>query len=312
MTQTSTIRYHYRTAPGLIMSPVGERETESMCSPHVLQQIDLVIAGADPFAAAATFTYAFPAQDGTGDTITVTTVIALGTTLADAADQIAAAFNATPRAGQLYVAASDGVDTITLVARSANISIAAASFVDAFTDAHTATTTQTVAAAAPSLGLGLFYVYDAIGTSTITGTPRGARPAALPTSATTVADLRGVIGRVVNQTTLPANFLDNGSTPDAYPAGQVWPGLLRGLVCARVDPASATITQGGALHVVIAAGAYSVIGSVAAVADGANTIQINTAPAGNIMARAEAVEENLRPFTQSSGRFVPLKINRTL
>lgn len=311
MTQTKTLRYNSRTAPGHILSPAGERETESMCSPYVLQQLALVIAGADPFAAAATFTYAFPAQDGTGDTITVTTLIALGTTLAAAADQIADAFAAEPRANQLYLATSDGIDTITLVARSYSTSIAAASFVDTFSDAHTGTTTQTVAAAAPSLALGLFYVYGALLTSTITGGPSGVRAAALPTGATTVADLRGVIGRVVNQTTLPADFANSGATPDAYPAGYVWPGLNRGIVCVRVDPASTTIGLTSNLFVVIAAGAYSVIGSVAAAADGANTLQIDNSPAGNILASVQSVEENLNPFTVSSGRHVPLKVNRT-
>src|SRR5690606_28721130 len=120
--------------------------------------------------------------------------------------------------------------------------IPAVSFIDAWTDAHTATTTQTVAAAAPSLALGLFYIYAPPITSTITGTPSGARPAALPDAGTAVADLRGVIGRVVNQTTLPADFANSSTPADAYPAGQVWPGLNRGLVCARVDPASATIS----------------------------------------------------------------------
>lgn len=315
MSQTSTFRYSFRTAPGAILTAHGSDllETESMCSPYTLQELELEIAGADPFAADATFTYEFPAQDGTGDTITVTTTIAIGTTLVDAADQIAAAFNAEPRAAQLYLATSDGVDTITLVAKSANTSIPATSFVGTWTDAHTATTTQTVAAAAPSLGMGLFYVYStAPDIGVITGSPREAIPAALPNGSTTLADLRGVIGRVVNQTTLSATFQDAGTAnPDAYPAGQIWPGVKRGVVCCRVDPASTAMVPGGQIHVVIAAGAYSVIGAVAAAADGVNTIRIDNAPAGNILGRIIAAEENLAPFTTSSGRYVPIKVNCT-
>lgn len=317
MSQTSTFRYSFRTAPGMIYSSHGgdPYETESLLAGFTLQELELVIAGADPFVASATFTYAFPAQDGSGSTITVTTTVVAATTLADAADQIAAAFMANPQAAALYTATSDGVDTITLVARSANTSIPAASFVDAWTDAHTATTTQTVAAAAPALSMGLFYVYAA---STgfgpgVTTTPRQAPLAALPGASTTVADLRGVIARVVNQTTLSATFQSNlASNPDAYPAGSIFPGMLRGTICAMVDPASpGTMTPGSQIHVVIAAGAYSVIGAVASAADGGNTLRIDNAPAGNILGRVVGPEENLRPFTRSSGRFVPLKVNRT-
>src|SRR5690606_28939072 len=159
---------------------------------------------------------------------------------------------------------SDGVDTITLVAKSYNLSIAAADFTATFSDAHTGTVTQTVAAAAPSIQMGLFYTYGSIQAPlAISGTPRDDNPAALPTGSTAIADLRGVVGRVVNQTTLAPDF-NSLATPDTYPAGQIWPGILRGQVVARVDPASATMTAGGQVHVVIAAGTYSVIGAVAA------------------------------------------------
>ncbi|HEY8380483.1 MAG TPA: hypothetical protein VIK91_28570 [Nannocystis sp.] len=312
MVQTRTARFMFRTAPGLIMSPAGERETESMYSPYILQELELVIAGADPFAADADFSLAFPAQDGSGDTITVETTIADTTTLADATGQIAAALTADPRASALFTFASDGVDTITIVAKSYNLSIAAADFVATFSDAHTGTVTQTVAASAPSIQMGLFYVYGSIQSPlAISGTPRDAVPAALPGPGTAIADLRGVVGRVVNQTTLSPTF-ESTSTPDVYPAGQIWPGILRGQVCVRVDPASATMTAGGQVHVVIAAGAYSVIGAVAAAADGVNTIRIDDAPAGNILARAVAGEETLSVFgNTTTGRYIPLKINRT-
>lgn len=310
MTQISTFRYNFRTLPGHMYSPAQERETESVCSPFVLQQLTITLAGADPFAAEATLTVTFPLQDGSGTNGTFDVVIPNATSLADAAALVAAAWNANGQAGKLYSATSAAA-VITLVAESANINIPAASITGTFTDAHTATVAQTVAPAAPSLQMGLFYTY---GSSALLGavssTPRGVPSGALPTNATTIADLRGVIAREVNSTTLP-DFGLSPTIPDAYPAGRIWPGLLRGLVAVRVDPASAAMTVGGEVHVVIAAGAYSVIGAVAAAADGANTIRVDNAPTGNILARVWQVEENLRPFATSSGRYVPLKVNRT-
>ena len=311
MTQKATFRSLFRTLPGHMYTPPQECETESMCSPFRQQELELVIAGADPFIADATFTYTFPLQDGSGLSGEVSTVVVAGTTLADATDQIAAAWAANGQAAQLYSATSDGVDTITLVANSHLTSIPAASFVDAWTDAHTATTTQTVAAAAPSLEMGLFYVFGVLqaGVFGITGTPRQARPAALPTGATVIADLRGVIAREPNSTTQRPDFSNAGF--DSYPAGRVWPGMLRGEIAVRVDPASGTIGLASQVHVVIAAGAYSVIGSVADAADGGNTIRIDNAPTGNIMARVIQVEETFAAFSGFSGRYVALKVNRT-
>ena len=313
--QTTTTRFLFRSAPGHVITQPGisGHEPESMISPFVLQQLELVIAGADPFAAPATLTVEFPAQDGTGNTITVSVLIAAATTLADATDQIAAAFAATPQAAGLFSAASDSVDTITLIARSANTSIPAASFTATWSDAHTATVSQTVAAAAPSLEMGLFYTYStSLGFGPgLTGTPRGTRIAALPSATTVIGDLRGVVSRVPNQTTLSADFMSLKAGPDAYPAGQVWPGLTRGEVWVRVDPASLAMDIGSQIHVVIAAGAFSVIGSVASVSDAPNTIRIDNAPAGNILGRVTGPEENLQPFAVSAGRYVSIRVNNT-
>jgi hypothetical protein len=310
MSQTSTNRFLFRSAPGAIVTPIGgPRETESCYSPYVMQQLEIVLAGADPFAAEATLTIVFPLQDGSGTNGQVVVTIPAATTLADATDLVAAAWNAGPQSLQLYSATSDGVDTITLVARSYNTSIPAASIVGTFSDAHTATTGQTVAAAAPSIVMGRFYTITTVPQPlAISGTPRDARPAATAAGAT-ITTLRGVVGREVNSTMLALPNLQ--SVPDSYPAGQVWPGVLRGQVYVQVDPASASITEGGQVHVVVAAGAYSMIGAVAAVADGANTVPIFSQPTGNIMATAVSAEENLQPFTTSSGRFVLLKVNRT-
>lgn len=304
MTQTSTYRYSFRTAAGLIYSPAGERETESMFSPFTLQQFTLVFGGASPLAA-GDYTVTFQTPWGP---VIVTLNSDGAKTFAAATVELDALIEASA-VGPLFTVTNDGATTVTLVAKQANMDFALP--VTAVPGADTLTATETVAPAAPSIQMGLFYVYGSIVSPlAISGTPRSAFPAALPTGATTIADLRGVVGRVVNQTTLAADFNSLGQ-PDTYPAGQVWPGLLRGQVAVRVDPASLPMTQGGQVHVVIAAGAYTVIGAVAAAADGGNTIRIDNAPSGNILGRAIANEENLQPFSQSSGRFVPLKVNRT-
>ncbi len=313
MTQTSTFRFQFRSAPGQIVTPIGgPRETESMYSPYAMQQITLTVTGASPFAAEVTVEIVFPLQDGSGLSGTVGPVtIALGQTATQAAATIAAAWNAEPQAYQLYTATSN-LAVITLVARSYNVSIPAASIVGTFSDdpTHTLPAAETVAAGAPSIVMGRFYQYGTIAQPlAIGGTPRDCKPATTAAGAT-ITTLRGVVGREANSTMLALPNLQ--SVPDAYPAGQPWPGLLRGQVYAQVDPASATMTEGGQVHVVVAAGVYSQIGSVAAAADGGNTIRIDNAPAGNVLAAVVSVEENLQPFTTSSGRFVLLKLNRTL
>jgi hypothetical protein len=310
MTQTSTFRFQFRSAPGQIVTPIGgPRETESCYSPYVPQQLTITLAGADPFAADADLTITFPLQDGSGLSGTVGPVtIALGQTLAQAAATVAAAWNAEPQARQLFAATSVG-PVITLVATSYNISVLAAGVVGTFTDAHTATVAQSVAAAAPSLAMGRFYTIGTVAKPlAISGTPRDARPATTAAGAT-IDTLRGVVGREVNSSMLALPNLQ--SAPDAYPAGQVFPGLLRGQVYAQVDPESGTMTTSSEVHVVVAAGAYSMIGAVATAADGVNTVRIDNAPAGNVLASVVSVEENLQPFTTSSGRFVLLKLNRT-
>ncbi len=113
---------------------------------------------------------------------------------------------------------------------------------------------ETVAPAAPNMRMGVFYVYGAPAypVGGVINTPRGCRLAAAPTVATAAADLRGVVGRVVNQTTLASDFND-GSTFDQYKAGQIAFGLLRGEVDVVVDPASGTFSAlTEAVYVVIA------------------------------------------------------------
>lgn len=307
MTQIDTFRFNWRTAPGFIYSPAQERETESMCSPFTLQQFTLVFGGASPLAAGNyTVTFVTPVNGS----IVVTVNSDGAKTFAAATVELADLIAADPVLGGLLTVSNDGATTVALIARSAQLDMATPT--TAVPGADTLTATETVAPAAPSLQMGLFYVYSSVVQPlAISGTPRGATPAALPTGSTVIADLRGVIGRVANQTTLSPTF-DSLNTVDAYPAGQIWPGLLRGVVAAKVDPASAAMTFGGEVHVVIAAGTYSVIGSVAAAAGGAGeTIRIDNAPTGNILGRVVQASENLQPFRTSSGTYVPLKVNRT-
>lgn len=306
MTQISTYRNIWRTAPGHMYSPAQERETESMCSPFVLQQFTLVFGGVSPLAAGD---YVVSFVTPVNGTITVT-VNSDGTkTFAAATTELAGLIAADPVLVTLFTASNNGATTVTLIAKSAQLDMATPS--TSVPGADTLTATETVAPAAPSLQMGLFYTYGSIVQPlAISGTPRGVPAGALPTGSTTISDLRGVIAREANSTTLSPTFDSLGSV-DAYPAGRIWPGLLRGFIAVRVDPASTAMTVGGQVHVVIAAGAYSVVGAVAAAADGGNTIRIDNAPTGNILASVWQVEENLTPFRTSSGRFVPLKVNRT-
>ena len=310
MPQVNTTRFLFRTAPGMVYSSHGgdPHETESMCSPFTLQQFTLTFGGAGSPLAAGDYVVSFVTPASGTLEVTITSD---GTkTFAEGTVELDAAIEATPGLGDLFTVTNDGAAVVTLIARSANLDMAVPT--TSVPGADTLTAAESVAPGAPSLEMGLFYVYSTVVQPlAITGTPRGATPAALPSGSTAIADLRGVIARVVNQTTLSPSF-DGLASPDVYPAGQIWPGLLRGVVCARVDPASASITVGGQVHVVIAAGTYSVIGSVAAVADGGNTIRIDNAPTGNILGRAVAAEETLQIFgNRTTGRYVPLKVNRT-
>lgn len=305
MTQITTVRSMYRLLPGHVATANGQgMETESIVSPYTLQQMTFVFGGASPLAAGD---YVVPFVTPNNGTISIT-VNSDGTkTFAVATDELAASINANDNLVSLLKATSNGTTTVTVIAKSANTSLALP--VTVVPGADTLTATITVAAAAPSLRMGLFYVY---GTPTYTGaltnTPRGARLAALPTVASAVGDLRGIVARPQNQTTLSATFNDS-TTNDAYPAGSPGFGCLRGEVDVVVDPASGLIdAYADAVYVVIAAGTYSVIGSVADAADGGNTIRLdNTTP---VRARVTAVEETFL-IGNYSGRCVRLKVNQT-
>lgn len=306
MTQSATTRSIFRMLPGHVYTPDGSgREPESLEVPYTLQSFTFTVSAAPDPVTAGDYEMIFVTPvDGT---ITVTYTASGAETPAELAAALAAAGTADPNVGGLFYFSANGL-VVTAVAKSANLSIATPT--TTVPGATTLTPALLTPAGAPSLRMGLWYVYGtAQANLAITGTPRGRPLAALPGAATTIDLLRGVIARPANQTQLSATFQD-ASTPDAYPAGQIAFGLNRGQICTMVDPASATMTENGQIHVVIAAGVYSVIGAVAAVADGANTIRVDNAPAGNILARVTAVEETLF-LGGATSRCVLLKVNRT-
>lgn len=304
MTQIATNRYHYRMLPGLMMQ-ASNYETESICAPKTLQSFTFTIGGDGTPAAAGLYTAAFVTPASGTLTVSYTSP---GEAYAAFVNNFAAAGNATiGLGGNMFTFTSNGATVVTATARSANTDLAVPT--TSVPGADTLTPAEATAPGSPSLRMGLFYVYGTGATGAVTGTPRQARPAALPNSATTIADLRGVIGRPVNQTQLSPDFDDSVSF-DQFVAGQIIPGVLRDEVAVVVDPASGTLDVGSQVHVVIAAGTYSTIGAVADVADGANTIRVDNAPTGNILARVTAREETLTLGTQSV-RLVMLKVNRT-
>lgn len=308
MTQFVTTRSLFRMLPGHVSTPEGAgREPESLEVPRIVQSFTFTVSAAPNPVTAGDYDMIFVTpQDGT---ITVTYTATGAETPAQLATALAAAATADPNVGGLFYFTAASL-VVTAVAKSANLSIATPT--TAVPGATTLTPALLTAASAPSLRMGLFYVYGTPQANlAVTGTPRGRPIAALPSGSTVLADLRGVIAHPLNQTQLSATFQD-AVTPDAYTAGQVAWGLLRGEVDVVVDPASPTMAFSATqeVHVVIAAGAYSVIGAVAGAADVGNTIRIDNAPAGNILGRVTAVEETLS-LGASTSRCVRLKVNRT-
>ena len=302
MTQQITNRSHYRTLPGFIYTPEGAgRETESLEIPYTPQQLTFTIAGANPIDAGD---YQFQFVGPLGP-FTVTVTLGAVTPTA-AATTIAAALNADALAGYYFSWAS-ALGVVTGIAKSSNTSFPLPGTTT--NGATTNTPAISVASAANALRMGLFYVYgSAPYVGAITATPRGARVAALPSGSTTIPDLRGVIARPVNQTQLSPTFVDSNSF-DAYPAGSVGFGALRGTVCTVVDPASTTMSVGSQVHVVIAAGAFTVRGAVAASDDGGNTLRLDNTT-GVVRARVVAPEETFQ-IGNYSGRVVVLEVNQT-
>jgi hypothetical protein len=310
MTQTTTNRSMYRMLPGHVVMPSGSgNEPESIVAPFIAQQFTLTFAGADPLVAGD---YVTTFETPVNGDIEVTVTSDGTKTRAAATVELAASINTTIGIDSLVTATSNGAAIVTVFAKGYSTDLATPT--TSVPGASTLTAAESVAPSAPGLRMGLWYIYSEAAATpyAITGTPRGCNVAALPSSATAIADLRGIVARATSQTELSPTFND-ANTFDAYLAGQVAPGLNRGLICAVVDPASGTMTPGGEVHVVIAAGTYSVIGAVAnAAGAGAETIRVDNAPTGNILARVPVNgHEETMDFGNYTGRLVELKVNVT-
>ena len=309
MTQFNTTRSLYRYLPGHVVTPHGAGlERESLEVPYTLQSFTFTLGGTTPVVAGDYTIRVVTPVDGTIDLVVTATGAQTFTQFAAA---VVVAGQADPNLGGLFYWSS-AAGVITVVAKSANVSIATPTTI--VPGATTLTAALLTAQGAPLLPMGRFYVYAAPqAILSVTGTPRGRRIAALPTATTTIALLRGVLARPLNQTELAPDFNDaSAANVDAYRPGQMAFGAMRGEVCVVVDPASPTMTDAldQQVHVVIAAGAYSLIGSVAGAADGGNTIRIDNAPTGNLLGRVEGTEETFSLGGVSS-RCVMLKVNRT-
>ena len=310
MTQSTTTRSLYRLLPGHVVTPHGAGlERESLEVPYVLQSFSFTLGGTTPVVAGD---YTIRVRTPVNGPADLAVTAAGPRTFTQGAGAAVVSGGADPAlGGQFYWSSAVGV--ITAINKSANVSIATPT--PLAPGATSLTPAVVTAQSAPMLPMGRFYTY---GTPqailAITGTPRGRRIGALPTAATTLATLRGVLGRPVNQTELAADFNDASvNNVDAYRAGQMAFGVQRGEVCVVVDPASPTMTDSltQEVHVVIAAGVYSLIGSVAGAAGGGGeTIRIDNAPTGNLLGRVEGTEETF-VLGGVSSRCVMLKVNRT-
>lgn len=285
MVQRLTTRYHDQTAPGFCFTPAQERKTESCVIPYACQQLTITLAGTDP-SVAGDYEITFPLPgDGSSYTFTYTTAGAL---LNVDAPAIAAAWNVDPVTSQLYFASAAGA-VITLIALSSNTSIAAASWSGTKNGGTTVTIAQSVASASTSIRMGVLYKFAPASSivQAISGTPRAEVVAAPLGVGDTVDVIRGMVMRELNATQMDPGF--SNSTPDQYLSGHVWPGLNQGEGSVVVDPASATITPATAsVYAVLAVGANSIVGAITTVADGGNTVLINSG--ANPFARVVAAE----------------------
>ena len=302
MVQFQTTRGLDRLAPGAMISPAQERETESAYIPWNLQTLTGTFAGTDP-AVVGDYTITLPLLNGSSYTFTYTSV---GDTLANTGPLVAAAWNADPVVGKLFFASSASA-VVTFVAKSSNTSIAAADWTVVVPGATTLTIAQTVASGSSSLRMGVLYAATTAPafTQAITGTPRDAVLARALLDADTVGLIRGMVGREANSTQMSPDFTN--TTPDQYLSGQVFPGLLRNLGAFIVDPASAAISPTTAnIYAVLPAGTGTVVGAL-------TTISTNNLEVGagiNPLIRVIAVEET-PVFQAPSQRMVRCKINRT-
>lgn len=301
MAQTQTQRYSSEGAPGHMYSPPQERETESLCLPFTAATFTLTLAGTDP-SVAGDYTVSFPAPSGGTVTATYTSPGAIA--LATEGGNLRDALNADPIFSKYFTATAVGA-VVTIVATSPSLNIALADIVTGVPGGTTLTAALVSASGGLTLRMGVLYKFGAAGVGpAITGTMRQARPASALEVGDVLADIRGGVGRVVNQTTLAADFIE--TAPDAYTSPGIFPGLLRGEIALVVDPASGTIDETTAtVYAVLGVGTHSVIGALTDTADGGNTVQVNVSEYLRVLS-----PEFTPTFGTPSQRLVRCKLNR--
>lgn len=215
MTQTITKRYMDEGLPGLLDQDTTTVETESLATGFIGQVSRFTIG--DAAYTPAVYTITTPVTDAFTDVFDYDGSDDANATAAAVA--MAAAWNASPASRALGIAS-------VVVAKS--VDIAWNDYTRAWVPVPTATNAAVFTVAtqtAASSTIARFGVLVCRGAAT--GNPRDARPVAPLTSASVIADVRGMVIREdcgVEQPSL------NPSTTsyDAYPAGRVAPILNRG------------------------------------------------------------------------------------
>lgn len=301
MSQTTTQRYSSQGAPGHCYSQTGERETEPLCLPTSALSFVLTLAGTDP-SVAGDYVVSFPSPSG--GTVTSTYTSPGTIVLATEGTNLKNSLNADPIFSRYFTASNVGA-VLTVTANSPSLNLALADISTSNPVGTTLTASALTAAGGLTLRMGVLCKYgaDAVGPA-VTGTMREARPAAPLATGDTVANIRGMVMRQVNATTLAADF--DESAPDAYASPDIFPVLNRGEGALVVDPSSGAITRATTpIYAVLAVGTNLVVGALTDTADGGNTTQVDTADFLRLLG-----DEFNPTFGTPRQRLVRCKINR--
>lgn len=275
MTQFSTDFYHRYGLPGHMF--VHPRETEPMLVPEVAQVTTINVPPAPDPLPIGTYTFTFALL---GFNVVVELVFVVAPAAAAFRTALADALNADPGASNLFVATVVG-DDVVLTYRDSTRSFTVPTIVQP--GGSLITVSITTVQGGTALAMGLLYAYadpQPTGPGGITPTPRGAFLARPLELADTVDEIRGIVGRQVNATELDPFFQD-ATTIDQYLPGMLFPGVNRHEVIAVCETPMAV---GDDVFAVRNVGAFTQVGAITNVADGANTVQISGV-AGNFRAR---------------------------
>ena len=302
MSQTQTKRYSSQGAPGHCYTATGERETESLCLPKTPLSFTLTWAGTDP-SVAGDYVVSFPSP--AGGTVSSTYTTAGGIALAVEGTNLKNSLNADPIFSRYFTASNVGA-VLTVTANSPSLNLALSDISISVPGLTTLTASALSAPGGITLRMGSLCKYGADGVGpAVTDTFREARPAASLEVGDTVADIRGMVMRQANATTLAADF--DESAPDAYSSPAIFPVLNRGEGALVISPESAAITRSTTpIYVVLAVGVNSVVNALTTKADGGNTTQVDTADFLRLLG-----DEFTPTFGTPSQRLVRCKINRT-